>query len=117
MQCEGTNTHSPILPPKGRIAELIIRHFHESRVHVGATQVLAATRPAQWIIEGMAAGRQVLSKCAPACQQKMAPSPKCRTEDGKFPFEDGGSDYFGPFIVKTRSATVLCLISKMSESV
>ena len=107
VQRKGTDQHIPILPRKGRITELIIRHFHESQAHVGATQVLAAIRRQYWIVKGMAAVRQVLSKCArcrllyaPVCQQEIAPLPKCRTECGKFPFEDCGLDYFGPFKVK-----------------
>ncbi len=42
------------LPPRGRVTELIVQHYHRLEDHSGPTHVLAAVRQELWVIKGMA---------------------------------------------------------------
>ena len=104
VQHTNPELHIPIFPRRGLITELIIRHFHETLAHVGATHVLASIRRQFWIVKGRAAVKHVLSKCvkcrmlyAPLCQQEITPLPKCRTGVGDFPFSGLWVRLFWPF--------------------
>ena len=96
--------HIPILPHNGRLVELLVRHFHETNGHVGPYHVLALIRRQYWIVTGMASVKRVLSSCMMCCLMKpkpcgqvMAPLPTCRVEEGDYPFQHCGIDFFGPF--------------------
>ena len=95
-----------ILPYKGPITDLIVKHYHETSGHMGSTYVLAAVRRKFWVVKGMAAVRRILNSCArcrvlraPMCQQVMGPLPTSRVKSATHPFRFCGIDYFGPFTV------------------
>ena len=99
--------HPYLLPSKGHVTELVIRHVHEHVGHSGREHVLAVLRCNYWVIKGNAAVRAVLSRCvhcrkrqAPAVSQTMSDLPPERVTPGEPPFSKVGVDCFGPFFVK-----------------
>lgn len=98
--------HPVILPRKGHVTTLLIRHTHKSLGHAGRGHVIAALREKYWIIKVNAAVRRVLSKCV-FCrcnhgkpnEQKMADLPRDRISPAP-PFTYTGIDYFGPFAIR-----------------
>ena len=97
-----TMPHPLILPNKGIVVDLIMRHIHESHGHIGATQLLAYTRQRYWVIQGGMAARRVTRKCI-TCKkitprrgnQIMAPLPGARVEIGSYPSQSVGTDFLG----------------------
>ena len=98
--------HPVIIPGKHRVAELVIREYHQSNGHVGLNMMKAMIRQEFWITQITAAVRRVLSDCfickrnhqAP-CRQRMAPLPAERLVADHPPFTFVGVDYFGPMLV------------------
>lgn len=99
--------HPVILPRRGHISGLIIKHYHERCGHGGRNLTLNAVRQAGfWIVHSRAAVTSQIFHCITCrklrgntCGQKMADLPECRTEDAP-PFTYSGVDYFGPFYIK-----------------
>ena len=99
--------HPVILPKKGHITELVLRHHHEKTHHQGRYITHAGIRSAGfWIINGNSAVGYCISNCV-NCQrqrgvtscQKLANLPQDRFEEGP-PFTYSAVDYFGPFYIK-----------------
>ena len=99
--------HPVILPKKGHITELVIRHHHAKTHHQGRYITHAGIRSAGfWIINGNSAVGYCISNCV-NCQrqrgvtscQKMANLPQDRLEEGP-PFTYSAVDYFGSFYIK-----------------
>ena len=100
--------HPAILPKRGQVTDLIVRHFHEVEGHSGANHVLTRIRMKYWIVNGLAAVRRIIGKCifcrkraARLGQQIMAPLPENRLRYDEAPFSYTGVDYFGPVFVKS----------------
>ena len=99
--------HPVILPKKGHVTMLIIRHHHERTLHSGRQTTLNEIRASgYWIIKARAAVASYVWKCVTcnklrgaAAGQKMADLPPERLEPAP-PFTMCGVDLFGPFYVK-----------------
>ena len=99
--------HPLILPKKGHVPELVIRHYHKKTHHQGRGITHNGIRAAGiWIVNGNSAVGHYIAKCV-KCQryrgapvnQKMADLPEDRMEEGP-PFTYSAVDYFGPFNIK-----------------
>ena len=96
-----------IIPRKGHVTYLIIKHFHEKVQHQGRGMSLNKIRSNRfWVIGGTFAVAYVISKCV-TCQkrrgaaqeQKMSDLPEDRLESSP-PFTYCAVDYCGPWHVK-----------------
>ena len=96
-----------IIPRKGHVTYLIIKHFHEKVQHQGRGMSLNEIRSNRfWVIGGTFAVAYVISKCV-TCQklrgaaqeQKMSDLPVDRLESSH-PFTYCAVDYCGPWHVK-----------------
>ena len=103
--------HPIILPRKGHVTSLVIRHTHEQLGHAGRGHVLTKLREKYWIVGANSAVRQIISSCvtcrrhkAKPKEQKMADLPQDRVTPAP-PFTYVGVDYFGPFITKVERNT------------
>ena len=99
--------HPVILPSKGHVTMLLVRHHHERISHQGRGISLNDLRThGYWIIGGNSSVSRYTSKCV-TChelrgaleEQKMANLPEDRLEPAP-PFTHCGVDYFGPFVRK-----------------
>ena len=102
-----TNKCGVILPSGHHVTTLIIRHYHETRGHVGTQQVLAAVREKYWILKGQSTVKRVIKGCVkckmqhtPLCTQQMAPLLEEQMTSDKPPISFVGIDYLGPLTVK-----------------
>ena len=100
-------THQVILPKKGHITDLVIRHFHEQTLHAGRNRTLhEIRRQGFWILRARSKVSSLLNNCV-TCKrlrgkvtlQKMADLPDDRTAEAP-PFTYSGVDLFGPFYVR-----------------
>ena len=99
--------HPIVMPKKGHITELLVRHFHQTCYHQGrgiTTNVIRQN--GFWIVGCSSVVSSQLSKCvicrrlrAAANGQKMAHLPTDRLEPSP-PFSYCAVDYFGPFFIK-----------------
>ena len=94
------NKHPIILPKKGHMTELIMRHAHEKVITPNKI------RSQYWIINANSAVRRYIAGCvtcrklrASRGQQKMADLPKERLVSAP-PFTYCGVDLFGPCFIK-----------------
>ncbi|KAK3748971.1 hypothetical protein QZH41_006839 [Actinostola sp. cb2023] len=99
--------HPVIVPRKGHVTSMIIRHFHERTAHQGRGITHNEIKSSGfWIIGGSSTIAHHISKCV-TCrklrgtteQQKMADLPSDRLEPAP-PFTYAAVDYFGPWIIK-----------------
>ena len=101
------NKHPAILPSKHIVTEILIQHYHAAEGHCGVHHVLASLRRSFWIVKGASTVKRVIGQCVECkrrstltCEQLMAPLPMARVQEGWYPFQFVGVDYFGPFFVK-----------------
>jgi len=96
-----------ILPRKGHITDIVVRHFHERVNHQGRGMTINEIRAnGLWIIGLSSAVYRIVSKCV-ICRrfrsaprgQKMADLPVDRLESVP-PFTYTGVDYFGPWLIR-----------------
>ena len=99
--------HPAILPRKGHVTTLIIRHYHQALSHQGRGMTLNELRSnGFWVIGGSSAVGYHIANCV-SCQklrgtvqeQKMADLPSDRLEPAR-PFTYCAVDYFGPWYIK-----------------
>ena len=99
--------HPVILPSKGHVTMLLVRHHHQRISHQGRGITLNDLRShGYWIIGGNASVSRYISKCM-TCrklrgvleEQKITNLPEDRLEPAP-PFTHCGVDYFGSFVIK-----------------
>ena len=105
--------HPVIIPRKGDLTELLVRHHHLKVNHMGRGMTHNELRQSgYWLINGSSKVVRFKSNCVtcrrlsrPTEQQKMACLPEDRLELAP-PFSFCAVDYFGPFIVRERRSEV-----------
>ena len=102
-----------ILAKDLRVSELILQEIHKKVGHGECNYVLSKLRKKYWIPSASATIRRVLSKClvcrrlhSVSGQQQISDLPRNRVLPDEPPFTGAGVDYFGPFEVRRRRATV-----------
>ncbi|KRY28041.1 hypothetical protein T01_6882 [Trichinella spiralis] len=115
--------HPLLLPPDGTIVALIVRRAHESELHAGVNQTLAALRRRYWVIRGRQAVKRCIRSCIICRRQDgrpfcplMSELPVARVEP-TFPFSHVGLDFAGPLHVRDEDHGVrkvyICLFTCM----
>ncbi|KRZ79985.1 hypothetical protein T10_12451 [Trichinella papuae] len=115
--------HPLLLPPDGTIVALIVRRAHESELHAGVNQTLAALRQRYWVIRGRQAVKRCIRSCITCRRQDgrpfcplMSELPVARVEP-TFPFGHVGLDFAGPLHVRDEDRGVrkvyICLFTCM----
>ena len=92
----------PVLLPKGRVSELLVRDQHVLMCHAGVSTLITAVRGAYWIIGLRCIAKRVKRSCvgcrrqdAPTCNEPAAPLPESRVSEAP-PFAVTGVDHAGP---------------------
>ncbi|KAK6172333.1 hypothetical protein SNE40_016014 [Patella caerulea] len=98
--------HPIILPKRGHLTTLVIRHYHIKLFHSGRNMTLNAIRERFWLINGPSIVRHYISKCVNckklrgrSAEQIMSDLPDDRVQRGA-PFTYSACDLFGPFMVQ-----------------
>ncbi|KRX71653.1 hypothetical protein T06_55, partial [Trichinella sp. T6] len=115
--------HPLLLPPDGTIVALIVRRAHESELHAGVNQTLAALRRRYWVIRGRQAVKRCIRSCITCRRQDgrpfcplMSELPVARVEP-TFPFGHVGLDFAGSLHVRDEDRGVkkvyICLFTCM----
>ena len=99
--------HPIVLPKKGHVTELVIRHFHEKALNQGrGITVSEIINTGYWIINCSSNVANTIAKClicrrlrSPIQEQKMASLPVDRLEPTP-PFTYSAVDCFGQFYIK-----------------
>ncbi|XP_055622774.1 uncharacterized protein LOC129766280 [Toxorhynchites rutilus septentrionalis] len=98
--------HQLLLPHNHRVTEMLIRQYHEERLHEGPSGLLAAIRQKFWFVKARSVIRKVTRSCVKcfranprAVQPLMGNLPEERVTLAAA-FELTGVDYAGPVIVK-----------------
>lgn len=98
--------HQLFIPRNHHVTELLIRQYHEERLHDGPSGLLAAIRQRFWLTNARSVIRKVTRSCIPCFKVKprgvqplMGNLPENRVT-AVSPFELTGVDYAGPVIVK-----------------
>lgn len=108
-QLTSEETHPMLIPAKHHLAQLIIRHFHETVSHQGRHFTEGAVRAAGfWVVGGKRAVSSAIFNCV-TCrklrgkrqEQIMADLPQDRLSTDP-PFSHVGLDVFGPWPVSVR---------------
>ncbi|XP_062704294.1 uncharacterized protein LOC134286658 [Aedes albopictus] len=98
--------HQLLLPRNHRVTEMLIRQYHEDRLHEGPSGLLAAIRQKYWLVNARSAIRKVTRSCVKCFRTKPR---EVQPEMGNLPeervnlaaaFELTGVDYAGPVTVK-----------------
>ena len=105
--------HPILLPRKGKVSDLIIKHCYRNVADGGFGFTLNEIRGAgYWIVGANSAVKRVISNCVECRrfrgrvgEQKMANLPACRLKEAA-PFTHCRVDMFGPYSVKQRKSTV-----------
>ena len=92
----------PILLPRGRVSELLVREHHRLMSHAGVSTLITAIRASYWIIGLRCLAKRVKRSCvscqrqdAPECNQPAAPLPEGSATKSP-PFSVTGVDHAGP---------------------
>nr|XP_039258909.1 uncharacterized protein LOC120335473 [Styela clava] len=105
--------HPIILPSNHHITQLIVREYHKSSHHCGASHTWNLLRQKFWIINGAVVVKRNIRNCifckkrnASMGKQFMADLPKERVTPDQPPFTCVGVDNFGPLLVKQGRSSV-----------
>ena len=92
----------PVLLPKGRVAELLVRDQHRLMSHCGVSTLITAVRAAYFVVGLRCLAKRVKRSCvscqrqdAVACNEPAAPLPRDRVTRAP-PFAVTGVDFAGP---------------------
>ena len=92
----------PILLPRGRVAELLVRDQHRLMSHCGVSTLITAVRAAYWVVGLRCLAKRVKRMCvgcqrqdALPCNEPAAPLPRDRVTRAP-PFTVTGVDFAGP---------------------
>ena len=92
----------PVLLPKGRLAELLVRDQHLLMCHAGVATLITAIRGAYWVVDLRCLAKRVKRGCvgcrrqdAQSCNEPAAPLPKSRVTEAPL-FTVTGVDHAGP---------------------
>ncbi|XP_077973314.1 uncharacterized protein LOC144428239 [Styela clava] len=103
----------PIILPSNHITQLIVREYHKSSHHCGASHAWNLLRQMFWIINGAVVVKRIIRNCifckkinASMGKQFMADLPKDRVTPDQPPFTCVGVDNFGPIFVKQGRSSV-----------
>ncbi|XP_033095729.1 uncharacterized protein LOC117100237 [Anneissia japonica] len=105
--------HPIIIPRKGHVTNLLIKHYHREVGHMVRTATHNEVRQrGYWIINGSNAVSQWITNCVPCKRtrgalqtQKMADLPLDRMGQ-ELPFTYCAVDFFGPFKIKEKRSQV-----------
>lgn len=101
--------HQILLPGKCRFTELLVTYYHQIHCHIGANSLAAILSRFYWIISARRITRSITFRCVQCYRSKprptqpfMADLPSDRVT-GVRPFLGVGTDFAGPFFIKTSS--------------
>ncbi|XP_025997552.2 uncharacterized protein LOC105197924 [Solenopsis invicta] len=104
---EGTK-HPIVIPAAHHFTTLVINHYHEKLLHVGAQTMLYAIREEFWPIQARNKIKKIIRQCVKCRKanptvgwQLMGQLPSVRVNAGR-PFLSSGVDYCRPFQVRDR---------------
>lgn len=99
----------PIILPKHKLTQLILRNEHVRLQHCGPTLLLCSVRERFWPINGKNLAKHIIRKCVlcfkanPVAEKYfMGNLPEFRVNQ-YLPFFNTGLDYAGPLLIKDRS--------------
>lgn len=99
----------PILPPRSPLTRLIVRHYHETMLHQGASATLGQVRTRYWIPRGRSLIKQLIHHCPPCRRYRSQPYRTPEAALAPFrsiplrPFTVTGLDFFGPILTVPES--------------
>lgn len=98
--------HPILVPSHHHFTNILIRHEHFKKLHLGPQTLLAIVRQTYWILGGVRTIKRILRTCIlcfrvspPALNQKMGDLPTSRVTPSR-PFSRCGVDYAGPYLIK-----------------
>lgn len=99
--------HPVLLPKKHHVVELLVDHCHKTNLHAGPQLTQALLAQSVWILSVRSVIRSRIYKCITCFKNKprnltplMGDLPPARVTVSR-PFLSTGSDYCGPFTIKT----------------
>lgn len=100
--------HQIILPRNHILTQRILQHEHERLLHCGVQQLIYSIRQKYWPISARNICKYLVNKCIPCFKAKpnnlnylMGDLPSQRVNSYSV-FENVGTDYGGPFLIKDR---------------
>ena len=105
---EFNQKHPIILSNKCYFVKLLIKFFHETYLHVGPTTVRSLLRNKFWIISSFPIIRKIIRSCVVCTRSRnkghqpfMSNLPWFRVKKPDRPFQFCGTDFAGPFYIKS----------------
>lgn len=99
--------HPMLLPKKGHLVELLVTDRHVKNSHAGCNALLGILQREFWILNSRRLVRSIVFRCMPCyklkaatMQPQMGDLPPDRVTEAR-PFSRVGTDFAGPFLVKT----------------
>lgn len=97
----------PIILPRHRISELIVRQTHARALHGGARLTLKILRQNFWIVKDNTLVKRIVRECVHCVRERaarpaqlMGDLPAARVSADSPPFSHSGVDYAGPITVR-----------------
>ncbi|KAG7295038.1 hypothetical protein JYU34_022507 [Plutella xylostella] len=99
--------HPILLSAKSKFTEMLVNHYHIINCHVGANTLAAILSRTYWIMSARRVTRHITYRCVQCYRSKARPTqpymadlPPDRVR-GARPFLGVGTDFAGPFYIKT----------------
>lgn len=97
----------PVILPRHRVSELIVRQTHARTLHGGARLTLKILRQNFWILRDSTLVKRIVRECVKCVRERaarpaqiMGDLPSARLSSGDKPFTHTGVDYAGPLSVR-----------------
>ncbi|XP_049301625.1 uncharacterized protein LOC125775149 [Anopheles funestus] len=110
--------HQMLLPAHHPVVEMLVRHLHNTNLHLGQRGLLAVIRQRYWPLRVKSTIRKVIAKCVTCFRanpvstaQLMGDLPSYRVQPAPT-FHHTGIDFAGPFGVKSYTSGRKPLITK-----